>query len=219
MALTSDYLKLVIYGTFSAGDIWQTGFHIRTTLSSGSWALSDLTNANESMAPAVSAWWTAMKAFNGSSTAQAGHKVYAYAQSGGNAYSSADHVLGAPVVGTGSTFLPPFCSAVQSLRSSGAGSSSRGRMYAPAQGIALQGTGQMSSANATSMATATAALITAINALDWTALGSTSHRVTVLSRATSTFHDVSVVKVDTNVDVQHRRTNRIPAASTASVGV
>lgn len=208
MAFTSDYLKINLRGTVLGGDVWNTGFHVRTTLSSTAWTYSSLGDLAEAWHTNADTWWTAWKAFNYSGVAFTGFDLLAYSSSGSTtAYASHSRDTTA-VNGTGANQLPNYVSCVNSLKADEGGRHGRGRMYVPCTSAGLTG-GQFGSTNVDTMAAATLAMLQSVNSADWSTFNVTSKAVTVVSRATSTFHDVKRITLDSLPDVQHRRTNRI----------
>lgn len=119
-----------------------------------------------------------------------------------------------PIQGTVTPKMPPQCAVVASLRTGLPGRSFRGRSYLPAMAAALGGNAQLSFAQANSIATGYAALISAMNA--YTTTGGYGDAV-VAGQAGNA--PITSVVVDTEIDIQRRRADKILPAQAATVAV
>jgi hypothetical protein len=111
--------------------------------------------------------------------------------------------------GSGSRTLPGFCALVASLRTGNPMRHGRGRMYLPATGITLTGDGETDGTTCTAYSTNMANMFTSVNAVPapWITFG----LVVVASHVTGFVYPVTNVVVDSKIDVQHRRTDKLGA--------
>jgi hypothetical protein len=118
--------------------------------------------------------------------------------------------------GTGTGVQPAQSCVVASLRTNTPGRSGRGRMYFPADGLALSSVGQIAQGNANALSSSLAAYFTAVNA---TALGAGSVNVVVPTSKFGAPFTVTRVVVDTETDIQRRHANKLVATGSASTSV
>lgn len=210
MAYPARSLRMVAVGDLPSGETWNTGL----------WALTDAPIT--SYADLVLSLAVPQSAFNDlfaflhdfwSATTQA-RELRAYYYSGGEFGSVAEFSATVPLdanTGAGSPILPDQCTPVASLRTGRAGRSYRGRMYLPYPKLALTAAGQMGSSAADDLATAVAACITAING--------GGMAVSVVSATQASAVPVTNVLIDTVVDTQRRRRNKISPTHIANANV
>ena len=110
--------------------------------------------------------------------------------------------------------LPYQCAVVHSLRSATPGRGGRGRCYVPLAQNGLMSAGQLTSAGTVSIAAAFAAYITALNA---TTPGGFPTKVVIANPLASTSAPiVTNVVVDSVVDTQQRRRDKVPIIASTS---
>lgn len=216
-ALNLPSNKVTISGTIGqAAQTWSTSFWISTGIGTApTQALVDAYAANvrtplATFVAAIRGYWSPLVNY----TAM---KLTHYP-----AASLVPDFVSSPVVvvqqGAVAAKLPGYCSVVASLRSSSPTRSGRGRMYLPTNVVSTTTDGEMALADVTTIANATAALFTAVNSI---AVGydSGSGIVSVASHHTTLQRPVVRVVVDSKLDVQHRRTNKLGADSVVSATV
>lgn len=119
--------------------------------------------------------------------------------------------------GTGVNTHPHGTAIVISLRTPGVGASSRGRMYWPATGQALQSTDyRLAPATVSSLISAVKTYLVGVEAAINTTSGPNAN-LTVWSRLTSNFHNVNALQVGNVLDSQRRRRDALNEAYTALV--
>lgn len=217
MAIPNDYLKISLTGTISGGGTWSTGFHSRADRGTA-WSLTDIQSLTNGLVTPATTWWTAVKAQVTSAMSWTGVKVYVYPSGGGPAYGVASASV-TPSAGSlasgGGPLLQSMC---VSLLSATAGRSARGRMYLPCTAL-ISSSGYFASAVVDANVNATAALMTAINAQDWTAYSAVSHKCCVVSQKVPAEYDIVTVRADNKPDTQHRREDALNASYTKATAV
>lgn len=137
--------------------------------------------------------------------------VYSYLDNTGKASHIGQTAI-AGGAGTTAQIMPDQCALVATLQTGFAGRRNRGRMYFPYLAVGLSG-GQVPSSNVDNFATWLSNLITALNSH----LG--GQHVCVLSQVAGTSHSVSAIKVDSKVDIQRRRADKVVPTHTSTVTV
>jgi hypothetical protein len=138
-------------------------------------------------------------------------KVYSYPDGG----PTATFVGEAPIVsmvGTGGGNAPLYMCVVLSLRTGISGRSFRGRMYLPANGVALTTAHRLPTAAVAAVTLGMGNWFNAINALT----GDNIASVSVLSQHLGEHFDVNEVTGDDKPDVQRRRENKMDKGTVAS---
>lgn len=217
MPVFEDTVKFVSKGTIgSTGQSWSCGFTVNVGAGTPvTQALLDTYAA--SVHTPVDTFWNAISAFWSSTVIY--KQLLAYFYPGGSAspsFVSAPTVSGA--VGSGAANLPGFCSLVASLRSTTPTRSGRGRMYLPINKESVTTDGEASSAHVTLASVQTATLITAVNGIA-PGFSSLSGDVAVASAAQNQCYNIAKVIVDSKIDVQHRRTDKLGADFTTTTPV
>jgi len=166
---------------------------------------------------------TSMKPSWGTRTTFTGVRATAF-NDAGLVSAVADKLFAAPIVGTGSTTLPSFCSVVATLLTDRAGKSFRGRMYIPhLDAGTLTTTGQLASGTVTAYAGFVSTLISGLNNAPGLDTVWNGFKVCVASRGgerpavrpgANTI--VKRVRMDSKIDTQRRRMNDTIPASTAT---
>lgn len=208
------YVRLVASGTLHSTQTWSVGcsFSNDGTATSG--------NLSTWLAAAVGptgTFFTAVAAQCWDTTTNyTALRAYLYPALGGA--SSTAGVSGATVTGTGASTMSPQTALVMSYRSGVAGRKGRGRMYLPVTTNAGlgSGTGQFLPANATTIATAGKTWLDAMNALS---IGTSAAIASIASRDSGLGFPIVSLIVDTKLDTQRRRTDKIVAVSRATVNL
>lgn len=211
----ANVTRMVLTGALPGGEIWSTGFWmIDTGVSSNGEASAQaevitftLNSSDASGAMRIVAanlWNNQVKWLK--------TLCYHYVAGGTSADFSGEWVLPTPRVGGLTNGLPNQCAAVLSLRTDLSGRRNRGRMYLPAQGAALQVDGQLQDTVAAAVADGWALAFTDINASD-------AGKIVVMSAVGSTATQVSLVRMDSRLDVQRSRANKQSVDSVANATV
>lgn len=118
------------------------------------------------------------------------------------------------VAGSGQPHLPPECALVASLKTGRGGASFRGRMYLPLLALQVSNQGQASDVAATDVATAVAAYLTSVNGHDFEGGGAIGYELlaAVNSVQLGLSTPITSVQVDTRIDAQRRREDKLPGA-------
>lgn len=208
MGIVAHSLRLVAVGNLPSGEVFNTGL----------WTLSDvaipdynaLILAMATPQSAFNTFFTNIKAYWCVGTKVSELKGYYY--DGGESGSTATLSASVPLTtneGAAAIKMPDQCTMVASLRTGRAGRSFRGRMYIPTPALTISNDSQVPSVNTVDIATRTATLITTINA---SSLG-----VVVMSATQTAATPVTAVQVNSVVDTQRRRTNKIVPNQTSIV--
>ena len=207
-------LRVSIKGDLPGGEVWSVN---------PCWEINGQLGAPVSPAQALTIA-TALGAVTVNSSLQAcmavGTRVLGYRVESrslaGVLESQAEFTRPTPVNGNGGTVLPYNSAIVISLRTPGVGASSRGRLYWPATGIALQAADyRISAASAGGIATGAKTYLSAMEAAIKATLPEAN--LTVWSRKTANFHDVNAIQVGNVVDSQRRRRDALIEGYTAVV--
>lgn len=199
MAIPPQTVRLTVKGTGPGSEIWITGCWLATSAPvADAAALSGFLSV---WATAFGTWVTAIKPFWYPSYIWTELHAYYYEHSG----VSADFAASAAVTPTPGTVAgngsPIDTCLVMSLRSNFVGRSHRGRMYLPYHKAATT-TGLIAiPGDATTAATATAALLTSLHSGTFTPV--------IMSRTLAATTPVTSVVADERPDVQRRRVNRL----------
>jgi hypothetical protein len=127
----------------------------------------------------------------------------------------ASTVVSSSNTGTGTSSMPTQAACVHSLRTSVPGRRGRGRCYFPADGASTSAQ-NLSSTVVTALANSFRTYIQAVNAA---ALGAGIAQVSVPSKFSSQGYPVLRVVVDSELDVQRRRANKIIGTAITSATV
>jgi len=209
-------MKVVIGGTIDTTQTWSVGLWVingdfdQPTQA----AMTDYLNAIDGP---VALWWRTGTPSCVNITAADVELVSlrAYAQVNPNTPSTAvaELLYGSPIAGTNSGVLSTRESMVASLLTGAPGRSRRGRIYIPACGAALTNH-QFSATDVDDVAEATATLLEAMQAgvTGWTA-------GTVAVFGKNGPNPITQVRVDSKVDTQRRRSDKIGATDVATYPV
>lgn len=137
--------------------------------------------------------------------------AYEYTALGGA--SSQAQIFSSGVTGLGTVGAPAQCALVVSLRSGIGGRNKRGRFYLPyTSRNGMTNLGQAASTDVTNIA---AAFKTLVDAANVTHIGTDAVVMGIASRASGFTVVAQDCKIDTKLDTQRRRTDKIPATSSA----
>jgi hypothetical protein len=204
MAIPSGVYHVVFGGDLPGGETWQSGFWVQGAVP------SDALEANAT----AELWWGVLTSEDASGAVRIQLtycsvqvtmryvRVYPY-PSGGPTSPYIGEFSDDPLVGTSSApkFPNQVCSVV-SLRTALSGRRHRGRMYLPCNGIGLENSANMGTANAQGLADAWATAFS-----DWNTSGDNGG-IVVVSQAGTSASPVNNVVVDSRLDIQRRRANR-----------
>jgi hypothetical protein len=212
-----DVVKITVSGTIgSSGQTWSTSFWI--SVGGGTpptQALLDTYLTN--LKPSIQTWMTALSARWSSTVVYSGLKA-SYFPSGALKPTLVSVTTPTGAVGAAAVSLPGFCALVASLRSDNPTRSGRGRLYLPINAITLTTDGEVINAATSTYSSSTATMMTAVNAVA-VGFSSGSGLVVVASWKTGLTHPVKKVIVDSKIDVQHRRTDKLGADFTTTTSV
>lgn len=207
------YGRVVIGGSMSTADSWSTSFAF-----SGADIVSPtaLQAALTAFAPAVEDWWTSgtpsLQNVTSSDSFIDSIRGYYYEAGSSSADTVGEYVYPSPINGAQSAKLSARTALVATLITGHPGRSFKGRMYLPATGAVLANH-QHSSGNVTDVASATADLLTA-----WNALTETGISVACVAGKTN-LTVVSSVRVDSIPDTIRARSRKMVALSQHSSNV
>lgn len=146
-------------------------------------------------------------------TTTAYSKLQAYEYTAAGGASSQAQIFSSGITGLGTNGAPSQLALVLSVRSGIGGRNKRGRLYLP---VTCRGgfssVGQCASADVTAIATA---FKTLINNINLTHVGTDAVTFGIASRASGFTVAGQDVKVDSKYDTQRRRTDKVPATSSA----
>jgi hypothetical protein len=208
--IPSGYSRNVFQGTLAGGEIFQTSFWCNE-------APSDQA-ATQAQADAIASKWNADKGVSGnplgmisSGSSYDSITTYSYLDNTGKA-TFVGHTVLATSTGVTAQNLPDQCCLVATLLTGNAGRRNRGRMYFPLQ-VATLTSGQVSSTLTSGFATWLSSFFTHVNST----LG-TQH-IVVLSQIGGTSHTVNAVQVDSKIDIQRRRADKVIPITKSLVAV
>ena len=213
--MVSQILRVSLGGVMPGGEVWSTNPCWEIDGTAGS-----LVTAGEAatIAAAINAvtWPTALRATVAANTTWASVRVEGRLLTGG-LQVQAENQKALPLTGSGGTTVhPQQCALTISLRTPGVGPSARGRLYWPANGIALQtADGRISSTDASSILAGAKTFLSGIEAAIQVTLPNAN--LTVWSRKTANFHDVNELQIGNVVDTQRRRRDALIESYTSTV--
>ena len=207
MSIPGGSLRLVSSGQLPGGEVWNTGLWVSPAAD-----ITDFDSLVLAMAVPQSAFntmWNTLK-----SRWSAGVKVstlFGYYYGGGEFGDSAEFSAALPLdsnEGTGTPVMPNQCAVVASLRTGRSGQSYRGRMYLPLLKSGLGLNGEMDTFEPQAVSDAVATCISAI--------GAGPGPVAVVSVTQSSAVPVTSVEVDSIIDTQRRRRNKLLPSTVAT---
>jgi hypothetical protein len=208
-------VKMSLSGDINTVQTWSTGLWFSYNSPGGdpdsSQHVVDEMAGSSDLAGYLANWWTSIEAY--ASTVVRFTKATYYAYGADPAVPSMnEYTLPTPLSGTTSLTVPPEVALVASLRTARPGASGRGRSYFPLLAPDLQGDGKVRAACCTAVAASYSALLSAINAHDFGGSGSTITNLTasVVSRTLIATFPITRVDVDSRMDSQRRRQDKLP---------
>jgi hypothetical protein len=212
-----DVVKITVSGTIgSSGQTWSTNFWI--SVGGGTTPTQALLDAYlVNLKPAIQTWITAIGVRWSNTVIYSGLKA-SYIPAGSLKPTLVSVTTPTGFTGGGAVTLPGFCSLVASLRSSVPTRRGRGRLYIPLNATTVTTDGEAISAAVSSYSSATATMMTSVNAVA-VGFSSGSGLVSVVSWTAGQAHPVVKVIVDSKIDVQHRRTDKLGADFTTTTTV
>ena len=209
------HTKLVIRGLIGSTQTWSCGLGISTaSVPTG----AQLTTWLASIQSAAEDWWNGgtpdISTGVGVDTFLTQLEAYTYLAGQGSATAQGQYNYATPQHGANGNILSARDCLVASLETGLPGRSFRGRIYCPCNGMALT-SHQAATGYVTNVATATANMITAINA---SSIGADPATVVILNNKDFP-QPVTQVKVDSLPDTQRRREDKLGALFTHFVTV
>lgn len=206
MAIPAHTIRLVSSGALPGGEIWQTGLWIQ--MADPITSTDDLILALAVPQTAFNTMWNTLKSrWSGGVKAQ---RLNGYYYDGGEFGDSVTYSAELPLdenEGTGTPVMPNQCAVVASLRTGHAGRSFRGRMYLPLIKSGLGTNAEMDTFEPQIVADAVRDCISSINA--------GPGPVCVVSQTETASTPVTIVEVDSIVDTQRRRRNKMLPSTVA----
>jgi hypothetical protein len=209
MSIPPGVVHVVFGGALPGGEVWESGF----------WTMGNVPTSNATATELAALWIAQLKATDGSggfyqsriiagaTTSLNYVNVYCYV-TGGSTADFIGNATTAAVVGTGTNACANQNALVVTLRTAHAGRRFRGRMYLPATGVTTStATGQLPDAAILPVATGWGVCFS-----DWNASGDNGTICVVSRVGAGTATAVTEVTVDSIVDTQRRRRNKLIAA-------
>lgn len=217
MAMSDPLIKAVLHGMLTTDQTWSMGLWLKITGTSG---VPDMDAAAADLLPDAVTWVGDVKGKWATETTFVGVKTAFYDIGA----TSASHVGSAnatsPIAGLNSSnYLPTYCASVHTLRTAISGRSFRGRVYFPVTAFALSAEGQLGGSTCSDLALRLATLLSAWNAADLTDANITGVECVVASFTRSRTTKITRVDVDSKMDVQHRREDKVGAAAVGTHAV
>lgn len=203
MAIPANTYHATVQGTMPGSEVFAWGWWIRRGGDQG--ASASVQAADILADPNFRAFITQARALASTTTTYVSLLVQRYG-AGGRVDDTALVGLGASAgAGTANSYKPNYVAFCITLRDGSAGASHRNRFYVPANGFALDATGQMSATNAQAVIDVAAAY--------W--VGGTA---VVLSPKLGSSQPVTLVTADTKLDTQRGRNQSAVATRVQSAG-
>lgn len=205
-------VHVILHGTAPGGEIWETGFWMSNTgvtdaslanalanIIAGTLSASD--DSGAMLALANLAWsayttWTSVR-------------VYGYTGGSNKAAFVGEYTLTTPINGSGNPTVPNQVCVVLTLRTDLAGRSHRGRMYLPLSKFDASPSAQLTAGFCASVAGYWATAFGDINKSD-------TGRIVVVSSLLGAYTPVTVVSMDTRLDIQRSRAKQQAIVSSQS---
>lgn len=207
MAFTIPVQKISFGGSLPAGEVWQCGLWFSPNTTPGTQAA--LQAEVDAMVTPFTTWWatSAISGIRAAGMTLNNLSLYGYAANATSAGAVAHATISLAANATQQS-KPNQCALVCSLRTVSPARNGRGRIYLPFLSGGVAG-GQLATTDAQAVATATANLLVALNG------GTAPSSIGRVLGGTSGLPVTSVV-VDTVIDTQRRRRNKIVATGSMS---
>lgn len=210
MPIPANTARIVFRGALDGGEIWESGFWVHGSVPTSNDNAEGLAGAALGLATSTDnsgALHTCAEDLWDAFTNVSEATCYSY-PNGGIAAEYIGTNTQTPLVGSGAGRCPNQIALVISLRSAAAGRRNRGRMYMPATGPTLSASGQVSPSVTAAVCSSWANFFG-----DWNAL-SGNPQVSVVSRiGAGAVAPVTRVAVDSVLDTQRRRRNKVTAVT------
>lgn len=216
MSIPDASIKLVPSGFIAGVQSWSVGFWVVIDQVVAPIGQGELDIVAGDWNALVATWWGVCKASSAVDTDWRKTSLYYYPAGGDNATVVSVSTASGNVPGTGGAPAPTEAAIVQSLRSTNPGRSGRGRVYLPATGQVFQSNHQLTLAQCVTYCTATKNLLTALNAYVSVPADITNATPIVRSDTDSTGYGIVRVVVDSSIDTQRRRGDKIVPAFSSS---
>jgi hypothetical protein len=215
MPTAEDMVKFTLRGHIQGTQSWSFSLWMRATLTTVPMQQSTLDSYSNSFKTFIGTWCTGVNTLIwGSGTVADTIQVQYFPALAVHASLASPQSLTTASTGTGSALLPAYVACAVSLRSSDPSRGGKGRFFVPVTlaTATSSSANQFSTAMTTAMSTTTKTLIDSMNAQSPPS-GVSGHRVAV--RSISKGHALDVVRIvtDSLPDVQHRRSDKLLAAS------
>ena len=218
-AVPGDAIHLVAAGRIGAAQSWSVGVWVGVAIGPGAFLQANLQSVVTDWNTYMATWWAATKVFCSSDTDWRSTTGYFFPSNVPQASLVAASSASGTIPGTSTGYLPTQASVVSSLRTATAGRTGRGRRYLPCTAVALQSNHQLLLTQCAVISAAEKALFDSINAYTSVPNNITNALVIVRSAAAQGIRAVRSVVVDSEVDVQRRRSNKIVAAFTSTANL
>lgn len=203
------YVRLEVGGTISGTQTWSVGFSfglvsMPTNGQVFTWLSGIVTN--------VATWINAtggVKTLWGTNVTYNRLRAYAYNASAMTA-GAQSQVIVTPITGAGGITLPPQCAVVHSLLTGSPGAGNRGRIYVPITTGGSTTNAQLTNTTCSNLATALATFLAAVASSH---VGADLATPVIATRGSKPYHTLGSVGVDSKLDTQRRRTDKIAATT------
>lgn len=209
-------MKLVIKGHMMSSQSWSVG-HWLGVSTTGTPTASDLDAWLAGLDSIIGTWWTAIKPFNAPTVQYDATALY-FVPSGSSAATLTSLRPQTPVVGTGAAYTSPRNSLVVSILTGHAGKSFRGRAYVPYTGQGASTNMQAANGTVDAYANAHKALADSLRSY---AVGSVwgNSPIYIRSEKLGIATPTTTIRVDSLIDTQRRREDKIGAAYSKTVAM
>jgi len=209
------YVRVVARGVVDLTQTWSIGFSVAND---GTATSAELLTYITAVDPLLITFFHGVAITNtmwDTATSYTSLKAYSYPAVGESTTQAS--IFSAGVTGTSGNGMPRQCAAVVSLRSGLGGRANRGRFFLPATSTSAVSTqGQMTLGKCQAVAALAKTLFDATNALS---IGSSAAILTIASRDSGAHTLVTGLSVDSKIDTQRRRTDKIPALFNAATSL
>jgi hypothetical protein len=207
-------IKLVAGGTLESVQSWSTSFYVKVGTAADAAASQAITDTLVGqLATFFPAWVNGIKGQWQADTTWNSLKGY-YRVPNSAVVNHVSVPAVAAISGANVNYMPPLLATVCSLRSTTPGRSGRGRMFIPFTGGPTGADSQVTAAMTGNVGLSTKTMFDSINAAAPAAGGYASFVVGVASFHVGAFYPVRSLVVDSILDVQRRRQDRLISAHT-----
>lgn len=219
MANNAHTVRITFTGTISQVQTFSTGCWFRyygggVAIPSAAEMLDAITNSSDFQGY-VDSLWAVLSGYMSQSTIMQNWNAAVYGEDPTKPVEGLAGTLTA-FGGSSGHNLPPECALVASLRTDLKGRSGRGRMYLPLTGMLIGNDGLAPAVCATDVAGAVAAFLNSCDGHTFeSSTGSDTGRLRAVVNSTThgMTSDVNKVLVDTRVDAQRRREDKLPSVT------